>query len=607
LSSILNIPATPQSGYLSKYTGGTWSSIVNATTADQTYQWGTNAYVSTDNISGLHLNRTLLVFNTSVLPWNAKIERIFLVFYTNSFTGTIYTKNWKVYKASSPTLSSGLSLSDYNLTNYTTDYLGPGSSYSTESSGWEYYNISDYSPFIFTDIKSPQLTLVLRESGDYSDIERPIDTSAGIEIGMSVNTPYLQVSYTLPSYIKKVNGLDLDSVSSFNKTIVAQDDFKANDIELVSGWNTFIGGIQINPDPLATGATGGTNTAAKLAYKLGIPVKRIRNFVLDGNNIKCFIVGHYNIGGFAGDGFNQYKNLTSYRDYGTGLHGATGIAYQAFYNSSIIDGYFPGVTGIGDAAFDQNFAWAPKTALKSLYIPNVIKVGPNNSNDQLFRGGNNSASLRVYANPVLQTSNLSNTFNTAGILSAGTGTLTFNQGSGMIGNAAYQNFAVGQSVSGSIITPGTTVTSASVSYTTTIGLSSPTTNIAPVAAGLPLIFTWPAAKQDGDLLYLTTVTGAPIRYVTDTSIPNAVTNLSVSGITTTTVVLNFTSPAVNVNPISFYDVYLNDFCLYSNRITAPGQTITGLTSGTNYALSIRTADTFYNSSVSSNVVYFTTL
>lgn len=99
--------------------------------------------------------------------------------------------------------------------------------------------------------------------------------------------------------------------------------------------------------------------------------------------------------------------------------------------------------------------------------------------------------------------------------------------------------------------------------------------------------------------------GASIRYVTNFTPPNAVTNLSAGTITSTTIQLNFTPPTGNTNAIDYYEIYVND--TYKSNITASGQTISGLTTNTNYNIKIIARDIFYNPSNSSNIINVNTI
>lgn len=158
--------------------------------------------------------------------------------------------------------------------------------------------------------------------------------------------------------------------------------------------NTYIGGI---------GPT--VNTPALLAAKLGIAVNRIKLFRVINDDIECAIIGgNYEVKGFYGSDLNQ---VTYYKDP-TGI--VSGIGYQGFYNSGLIEGYFPNATYISGQAFDQNLYsnGRPKNRLKKLYIPSVTSIGSTPLNEGIFRSGNLNLG-KIYANPILQTINSGNT------------------------------------------------------------------------------------------------------------------------------------------------------------------------------------------------------
>ncbi|MCR4030734.1 MULTISPECIES: fibronectin type III domain-containing protein [Flavobacterium] len=154
--------------------------------------------------------------------------------------------------------------------------------------------------------------------------------------------------------------------------------------------NTYIGGI--GPS---------INNPVLLANKLGIAVNRIKLFRVIDNDIECAIIG----GMYEVKGFNHtdVSQITYYRDP-TGI--VSGIGPQGFYNTGLIEGYFPNATYISVAAFDQNLypSGKPKNLLKKLYIPSVTKIGNTTLNESVFRSGNLNAG-KIWANPILQTIN----------------------------------------------------------------------------------------------------------------------------------------------------------------------------------------------------------
>lgn len=591
---------TSNSGYILR-TDSTWSAAQSAGTGTTVYTGGATGSVMADPayLGGVGIDRSVLTFDISSLPADSEIISMSVSINVTSVTGTTPLV---VLGSTTPTPGSIiLDDTDYDFTHYQGNDAVVTSISATGITG---VNVP---LLVYAGAQDKEyVTIVLASQNSLPGYTAPVSPHS-FTFSLDSSVPELNINYYSRLYIGKINGKILASVTGMNRKVVPTDNFRINEIELVKGHNTFITGVESNPDPLAIGVTGGWDTKARVAAKLNIPQKRIRNFLLKGSDVKCNIIGPYAVGGF--NGFTgTYSDLYSYRDEGGNC---SNVSVQGFYNTkSLADAYLPNVGVVGVAAFDQAFSFAgPLNSLKSLYLPSLTALGPRGSNDELFRGGNTSPTLRVYTNPVLQTSNLINTYATSTTVLPGTGTLVFNQNGGQIGNPLYVNFAAGQMVSGAIIAPGTTVSSVTGSYTTIVSLSSPTTNVTTLPIGQEITFEWPAAKEEGDLTWLAeeNLSGTtPVRYITNTSSPNAVTDLSVGAITATSAVLNFTTPTINVNAISFYDVYLNSWCKYSNRITATGQSITGLTPGTFYKVSIVTADVFYNTSGQSNTITFIT-
>lgn len=99
--------------------------------------------------------------------------------------------------------------------------------------------------------------------------------------------------------------------------------------------------------------------------------------------------------------------------------------------------------------------------------------------------------------------------------------------------------------------------------------------------------------------------GGIVRYVTNFTPPNIITNLSTGTIYNTAVQLNFTPPT-SVNGVDFYEVYINGERFNSKEIKNSGEFITGLTPSTNYNIRIVAVDMFYNKSELSNTVNVST-
>lgn len=111
-----------------------------------------------------------------------------------------------------------------------------------------------------------------------------------------------------------------------------------------------------------------------------------------------------------------------------------------------------------------------------------------------------------------------------------------------------------------------------------------------------------SGNPDGDVEYFRDTVGGTIRYITDTTPPADITNLSAGTITSTTVVLNFTAPS-STNTLDFYEVWIDDGSgnpsqLYYPfaEIIATGATLTGLVSGTTYKIKLAACDEFMNGS-----------
>lgn len=119
----------------------------------------------------------------------------------------------------------------------------------------------------------------------------------------------------------------------------------------------------------------------------------------------------------------------------------------------------------------------------------------------------------------------------------------------------------------------------------------------------PSLATNNAGAPDGDLAYAISQ-GAIVRYVTNFTAPNTITNLSVGNVYGTAVQLNFTAPTGSTNAIEYYEVYVNG--VYNKTVTTSGKYITGLSLNTAYTIEVKPVDIFYNKSTS-NVVSQTTL
>ena len=117
----------------------------------------------------------------------------------------------------------------------------------------------------------------------------------------------------------------------------------------------------------------------------------------------------------------------------------------------------------------------------------------------------------------------------------------------------------------------------------------------------PSMATNNAGGPDGDLVAATTA-GAIVRYVTDFTLPEPISDVSVGAIHSTSVELIFTEPYA-ANTIDYYDVYIdgtyNCSCKYGQVYAQ------GLNPNTTYRIEVYAVDMLFNRSIS-NAVYATT-
>lgn len=112
-----------------------------------------------------------------------------------------------------------------------------------------------------------------------------------------------------------------------------------------------------------------------------------------------------------------------------------------------------------------------------------------------------------------------------------------------------------------------------------------------------------SGSPDGDIQALLTGSGAVV-YSTNLTSPDYVTTLAAGTIYNTAIQLNFTAPS-SANSIDHYECWVNG--IKKNNITSSGQYVIGLTSYTNYSISIVAVDVFYNKSTVSNILNVSTL
>lgn len=112
-----------------------------------------------------------------------------------------------------------------------------------------------------------------------------------------------------------------------------------------------------------------------------------------------------------------------------------------------------------------------------------------------------------------------------------------------------------------------------------------------------------AGSIEGNIAYFDSLGANSVVFVQNFIKPLEVTNLSNVAITSTTAILNFTPPS-SFNAIDYYECYANGEL--KNKITASGQAITGLSTATNYNITIIAVDIYYNKSEKSNLINLTT-
>ena len=120
------------------------------------------------------------------------------------------------------------------------------------------------------------------------------------------------------------------------------------------------------------------------------------------------------------------------------------------------------------------------------------------------------------------------------------------------------------------------------------------------------------------IAYAETSRSAILVGVVNFTSPSAVTNLSDSNITATTVDLDFTAPSTT-NALDFYEVWIErqDLGMWETdrvkeryrihqEITTTGDTVSGLITSTNYKITIYACDIYWNRSAVSNEIQITT-
>jgi len=119
----------------------------------------------------------------------------------------------------------------------------------------------------------------------------------------------------------------------------------------------------------------------------------------------------------------------------------------------------------------------------------------------------------------------------------------------------------------------------------------------------PSLATNNAGGEDGDIVYARSK-GAAIRFVSSFVAPITPTLTSIGTIYGTAAQINFSQTSGSTNAIEYYEVYVNG--VKKNNITASGQYVMALTPSTLYNVTFIAVDVFYNKSVVSNSLSFTT-
>ncbi len=111
--------------------------------------------------------------------------------------------------------------------------------------------------------------------------------------------------------------------------------------------------------------------------------------------------------------------------------------------------------------------------------------------------------------------------------------------------------------------------------------------------------------------YLEDTQGCTIVYIDNETPPNEVTDLAAVLIGSSSVVLSFSTPT-STNTVEFYEVWIDDGVTSWHKyfpkqhVSSSGDTLSGLTSSTNYDIKIVAVDEYYNKSGYSNTINITT-
>lgn len=114
----------------------------------------------------------------------------------------------------------------------------------------------------------------------------------------------------------------------------------------------------------------------------------------------------------------------------------------------------------------------------------------------------------------------------------------------------------------------------------------------------PSLATSNGGAEEGDVAYVRGRNNNSIRYVTNFSIPNQITDLSVQTVFATEIRLSFTAPT-GTNAIDYYDVFVDG--VYNNRGNYDGVFAVRLQPNTTYNIKVVPVDMFFNKSTSNEI------
>jgi len=307
--------------------------------------------------------------------------------------------------------------------------------------------------------------------------------------------------------------------------------------------NTYIGGV-----------ASSVNTPTLLAVKLGISANRIKLFRIIQNNIECAITGGtYSL--IHGCWLNS--TLTYYIDKENLMVSDVGRIFRT--TTSLLRIQLNGLTNAGDESFTT-------TRLTDISLPNVktltgtygsFRINPNLkrlflpeavSSTWVYSGLDSCTALEMVYIPKLP--------------------VLRNGAAAGLNNYVFSGSKMGFKIYASPL--------AQTSY----------------LGGVDKDIAWAIANRN-----------AVVRYVTDFTKPNSVTDLTSGTVTPTQTKLIFTPPS-SANDIEYYECYANG--IYKNDIKNSGDSVIGLIPNTTYNITIVAVDIFYNKSAISNTINITT-